>query len=88
MDEDRIRMSDVPTGQIPSAENQQLVNPKALQLATMLANYKQQPGMTARDKMFLDEVVQFLDAVAVGAVAVDTNEGCETGSLPHTGTKD
>ncbi len=73
MDEDRIRTSDVPTGQIPSAEN-----PRPMRFKC--CGYWQ--------ALFILPIrCAICGKVAVKAVAADTNEECETGSLPHTGTK-
>ncbi len=73
MDDDRIRTSDVPTGQIPSVKN--LVCPLCKGegfFETPLSNYA-------------FAVCPLCPPVK--AVAADTNEECETASQAHTGTK-
>jgi len=88
------RTSDVPTGpcetgiakQNPSAENQSLLLIQIKDIIDELDSVLNAKRSVETYRWLL--YVQDRLEVIVKAVAVDTNEGCETASQAHTGTKD
>ncbi len=80
MDDDRIRKSDVPTGQIPSAKNR---CPECG--SANLTQIKDEPQPLG--PFWFCNTCRSMFSDTVKAVAVDTNEECETASQAHTGTK-
>ncbi len=76
MDEDRT--SDVPTGQPPSAQNQQSIQEEADELEYELSFLPEMK--TKRDEKLLMRAIALLGKIAVKAVAVDTNEERTTAS--------
>ena len=90
-------LPDVPTGQIPSAENQRKISGKSaenqsLMLLQLNGLIDEIDGVLntethATAKQWLSYVRSRIERI-VKAVAADTNEECETASQAHTGTKD
>ena len=78
-------MSDVPTGQIPSAENLESFPPFSWKINDNCLKLTFGSFDTALSALFR---LKNLRRTPVKAVAADTNEECETASQAHTGTKD
>ena len=79
-------MSDVPTGQLPSAKNLVSFPPFSWRIVnTCLELTFKSPDVAVEA---LSQLQELRHEQSVKAVAADTNEECETASQAHTGTKD